>query len=361
MSRPININETLTFAPTSNVSTTGMSASSSYPAANGYTDASSDTYTRFSVTRNQVGSTYYVFSVTGIPSGATISSVSCVAKIRVNNTSNVTNTQIQLYSGTTAKGTSETFDSTSTSNTVTLNGGNWTVSELENARLYFKGTGNNSNYSSRYIYFYGATLTVVYSLQGTEYEITSTLATDKIDEIDPAGVTAVMGGNGYELRIDGASIDEISVEDNGVDVTSSLVRHNNVAGTQTFTGIPTSFDSTNSVYNTTAGDSGNGIYSTNYITNGLTDHTSSTRCALYTVQGSGSTSYMYYNFDCSSIPANAVINNVTCQFKGGTQGSSYYSSYTAQLTTGTTLKGSSTSVTGSNSSPTTVTINGGTS
>ncbi len=63
MSRPISISDTLTFAPTSNVSTTNMSASSSYPASNGYTDASSNTYTRFSVTRNQVGSTYYVFSV----------------------------------------------------------------------------------------------------------------------------------------------------------------------------------------------------------------------------------------------------------------------------------------------------------
>ena len=61
MSRPINISDTLTFAPTSNVSTTNMSASSQYPAANDYTDASSTTYVQFSVTRNTTGSTYYVF------------------------------------------------------------------------------------------------------------------------------------------------------------------------------------------------------------------------------------------------------------------------------------------------------------
>jgi hypothetical protein len=69
---------------------------------------------------------------------------------------------------------------------------------------------------------------------------------------------------------------------------------------------------------------------------------------------------MYYNFDCSSIPANAIINSVSCQVKAGSQGSSYYSSYIVYLCSGTTNKTSSVSVTGSNSSPTTVTVSGGT-
>lgn len=365
MSRPINISDSVKLIPNS-YTNTGSYNFTNQTINNAYTDADSTSSNRMTLTRSSSSTRkseiYYEFnksSLTNIPSNATITSITANVKYYVNSTTYVTAVSIQLCSNTTKKGSAVTSRPTSgTKYAITT--GSWTRAELDNIRLYVSGTHNASN-SNGYIYFYGADVTINYSISGTEYEITSTLATDKIDEIDPAGVTAVMGGNGYELRIDGASIDEISVEDNGVDVTSSLVRHNNVAGTQTFTGIPTSFDSTNSVYNTTAGDSGNGIYSTNYITNGLTDHTSSTRCALYAVQGSGSTSYMYYNFDCSSIPANAVINNVTCQFKGGTQGSSYYSSYTAQLTTGTTLKGSSTSVTGSNSSPSTVTINGGTS
>lgn len=361
MSRPININETLTFAPTSNVSTTGMSASSSYPAANGYTDASSNTYTRFSISRNTTGSTYYVFSVTGIPSGATISSVSCVAKIYVNSTSSVTNTQIQLYSGTTAKGTSGTFASTSASNTVTLNGESWTVSELENARLYFQGRGNNSNYSSRYIYFYGATLSVAYSLQGTEYEIISTLATDAVDSIDPAGLNYVLGGNDYELAIYTDNINDITVEDNGVDITDQLVLTHPTGGSSTDTFIPSSFDYTNSIYDTTSGT--NGVYDTNYIDNGLTNHSSSTRAAIYAVQGSNADTYIYYNFDCSSIPRNATITSVSCQVKAGNQGTTYYSSNyrQVQLCSGITEKGSSQNITGSNTSPTTVTVNGGSS
>ena len=78
-------------------------------------------------------------------------------------------------------------------------------------------------------------------------------------------------------------IDGYVVTDNDIDVTESLVRHNVETSAQSATFIPSSFDSTNSVYDTTAGDSGNGVYSTNYINNGLTDHTSSTRCALYAV------------------------------------------------------------------------------
>ena len=365
MSRPINISDSVKLIPNS-YTNTGSYNFTNQTINNAYTDADSTSSNRMTLARSssstRTSEIYYEFnksSLTNIPSNATITSITANVKYYVNSTTYVTAVSMQLYSNTTAKGTAVTSRPTSGTK-YAITAGSWTRAELDDIRLYVSGTHNASN-SNGYIYFYGADVTINYSISGTEYEITSTLATDKIDEIDPTGVTAVMGGNDYELRIDGASIDEISVEDNGVDVTSSLVRHNNVASTQTFTGIPTSFDSTNSVYNTTAGDSGNGIYSTNYIANGLTDHTSSTRCALYTVQGSGAISYMYYNFDCSSIPANAVISNVTCQFKGGTQGSSYYSSYTAQLTTGTTLKGNSTSVTGSNSSPSTVTINGGTS
>ncbi len=359
MSRPININETLTFAPTSNVSTTGLSASSSYPASNGYTDASSNTYVQFSLSNGTTGSTYYVFSVSGIPSGATISSVSCVARIRVNNTSRVTNTQIQLYSGTTAKGTSGTFASTSTSNTVTLDGGSWTIAELENARLYFKGTGSGNN--SRYIYFYGATLSISYSLQGTEYEIISTLGTDAVSSIDPAGQTYVISGGDYELSVYIDSVDDIIVEDNGVDVTDQLVLTHPTGGSLTDTFIPSSFDYTNSIYDTTSGT--NGVYDTNYIDNGLTDHNSSTRAAIYAVQGSNADTYIYYNFDCSSIPRDATITSVSCQVNAGNQGTNYYSSNyrQVQLCSGTTEKGSSQNITGTNTSPTTVTVNGGSS
>lgn len=361
MAQTITINESPTFIPSGNTGASNMGTSTSTNAvSNGYTDHTSTTYASLTPSSTTTtGYIYYTFSIGGIPSNATINSVSCQAKIRINNTSRVTNTAIQLYTNTTAKGSSQTFSSTSTSNVVTINGGtSWTTTEINNIRLRIAGRKGSSSQTGT-IYFYGATLTISYSVTGTQYDIVSTLATDKVDNISPAGLTQLMEGSSYELIIQAADIDDFKVEDNGIDVTSSLVRHNSQSGSYTFTGIPTSFDSTNSVYDTTGGDNGNGIYSTNVIANGLTDHNSTTRCALYSVQGSNATSYMYYNFDCSSIPANATITSVSCQFKGGTQGTSYYTSYTAQLTTGTTVKGTAQTVSGSNSSPSTVTISGG--
>lgn len=192
-----------------------------------------------------------------------------------------------------------------------------------------------------------------------QYTVTATSEINEA-EISPLMLTPMEGESAvFTINLDGVTTNDIIVEDNGVDVTNQLEYHTATTGSFSDTFIPSSFDNENSVYNTSAGE--NGVYSTNVISNGLTDHTSTTRAALYSVQGSGSVSSMYFNFDCSSIPLNAEITSVSCQFKGGSQGSSYYSSYTAQLTTGTTLKGTAQSVTGSNSSPTTVTINGGNS
>lgn len=326
MSRPINISDTLTFVPIGNTGTTNLSASSSYPSSNGNTDHTSSTYAQFSLSNGSTGSTYYVFSVSGIPSGATISSVSCVAKIRVANTSRVTNTQIQLYSGTTAKGTSGTFASTSTSNTVTLNGGSWTVAELENARLYFTGTGSGNN--NRYIYFYGATLSVTYSLQGTEYEITSTLATDAVDSIDPTGQTYVMEGNDYELSIYADSIDDFIVEDNGVDVTSSLVQHQAISGGTTSTVLGTytlvsgSFNGSGATY--FQGLVGKGVNNTATTSN-------------YYSSSSGTIAVFTYNLSFSDIPSNATITRVYLEVNGHAESTSQSNEYMCvQLFNGST-------------------------
>lgn len=356
MSRPINISETNTYHPTSVSGNTNLNASSSYPTSNSLTDSNSTTYTRYSLSRSRTGYTYYNFTISDIPDGATISSLTATVRIYVNNTGYVTNTKCQFYSNTTAKGSNYTFASTSNSNIVNMtNTGSWTVSELENLRLRIEGTGSSSNYN-KYIYMYGATITISYTLQGTEYTIT---ASSTVSGATASPTTQdVLEGEDVTVRVDAASLDDYKVTDNDVDVTTNLIRHNNVSETYEDTFIPSSFDSTNSVYNHNVGT--DGVYSTNYINNGLTNHTSSTRCALYAVRTNKTISKMYYNFDCSDIPANAIINSVSCQIKAGSQGSTYYSAYQAYLCSGTTNKTSAVSITGSNTSPSTQTISGGT-
>ena len=360
MSRIITLSDTLTFNLTG-INTSQSSYSTGSNNSNAYTDLTDTTYSTITCSNGSRVASYvtYLFTVEGIPSGATISSVACRYKARVSSTSRITSTSVQLYSNTSAKGGTGSFTSTSNPPSVQSisSTGSWTAAELANARIRFtatRGTSQTSNSASMYIY--GAELTVTYSFQGTAYTVAASSSVTGVT-VDPSS-QELLAGEEATVRIDAASIDDIVVTDNDTDVTSSLEQHTNTTETTSATFIPSSFDSTNSVYNTTAGDSG--VYSTNYINNGLTDHNSTTRCALYAVRGSGAISKMYYNFDCSSIPANAIINSVSCQVKAGSQGSSYYSSYVVYLCSGTTNKTSSVSVTGSNSSPTTVIVSGGT-
>lgn len=60
---------------------------------------------------------------------------------------------------------------------------------------------------------------------------------------------------------------------------------------------------------------------------------------------SGTTGYVYYTFDLSSVPSNATITSVACQVKAHEENSSR-SSFTLQLYSGTTAKGSETTVSG---------------
>lgn len=346
MSQVININESPVFNPASYDSGT-FTTNNSYPTSNGLTNTSSTSYARFTVSTT-AQYCIYSFNVTGIPSNATINSVSCSVKAYVQNGSYASTKTVRLYSGTTAMGSSYTLPTSSS--TFNLTAGTWTLAQLQNAKIRFDAQRSSGN-STPYIRFYGANLTVNYTVQGTQYDIISTLSTNSVDSINPAGLTQLLGGNDYELTINASDIDDFKVEDNGVDVTSSLVRHNTVAGTQTFTGIPTSFDSTNSTYDS--------IY-TGTTDNGLTAHTDTNRICVYSNTGSGVASYLYYNFDCSSIPANATITSVTCIATASVyQASTYFSTYDLQLCTGTTAKGTATTITGSGSTSATHNINGG--
>lgn len=112
---------------------------------------------------------YWPFDLSAIPSGAEIDSVSCKAKASVSSTSGVGSASVQLYSGSTAKGSSTSILSTSTS-ANTLSVGTWTRSELQNCRLCLQAKRSTSGTSTkRSILFYGADLTVTYTYQSQKF------------------------------------------------------------------------------------------------------------------------------------------------------------------------------------------------
>lgn len=354
MSRPVDIQETLTFNPTGYTGATNMSESSNYPWTRGCNSISNtSSYARLQLSASSTSTDcyiYYTFSVSDIPSNATITNVSCIARIYRNSRVTANTAAIQLYNGTTAKGAETNSFGTTASNVTISNTGSWTVSELNDIRLRIKGRRSNTSNSS-YIYFYGANLSITYSIQGTEYEIVSTIATNAVDSIDPSGQTWVFGGGSYDLNIYADSIDDVMVEDNGIDVTDQLSSAVVPGETEKFTGIPTSYDSVNSSYDS--------IYE-GTTSNPLGPYDNSSRICVFANTTANSISKLTYNFDCSSIPRNAIITSVTCQAGAACYSNGqYFSTRNIQLYSGSTPKGTPTTITGTGNTNTAHTVDGG--
>lgn len=138
--------------------------------SNALTGTDSTTYARMPIGQQTQNHMIYAFDVSSIPSNATINSVSCVVKASTATSGNITTKTVQLYSDSTAKGSTSTIPTT-TGGTVTLSPGTWTRQELENIRIRFDGYygGTSSNYN---IDFYGADLTINYATGGVVYTYT---------------------------------------------------------------------------------------------------------------------------------------------------------------------------------------------
>lgn len=140
-------------------------------ATRGHADSTSTDYASMNLTRGQSAQSYmyWEFSLPSIPTDATIDSITCNYKARVSNSSTnyIALATIQLYSGTTAKGSSKSIRTTSTSasSLSATQIGSWTPAEI-NAGMRLRtwaqrgGSRTTSNY---YIYFYGADVEIEYT------------------------------------------------------------------------------------------------------------------------------------------------------------------------------------------------------
>lgn len=221
MSRPITDSGSVSSHPVSYDS--GYSAYSVSGLENAYTDSDSTTYATINLTRNQNAETiiYYNFNITGIPSGATINSVTCKAKCYISSTNSgrIATRQIRLYSGSTAMGSAYTVSNST--NKFTMSAGTWTAAQLTNAkiRLYAKrGTSNTT--TNYYFRFYGATLTVNYSINTTAYTITTSSTASGVT-IEPASQELLAGES---ATVYASSISGVTITDNNTDVTSQFVQ-----------------------------------------------------------------------------------------------------------------------------------------
>lgn len=312
----------------------------------------------------------YDVPFTNIPGNATINSLYMLINGHAESTSQSSEYMCaRLISGSTNLSDELNFKNVGTSNstqTVTANV-TPTIAQLENLQVqcrlgYYGGAIN------------GATVYLEYEVSGVYYTYSTTISGDTIIAVTIGNVTTYTvnassnvsrvtvtpttqtqaQGSSAEIRFDTNTLNNILVKDNNVDVTSQLVSRTSSSASDINTYIPSSFDSTNSSYAS--------VYNTNNPQNGLTAHNSTTRCCVYANTTNGSESYLYYNFDCSDIPSNAIITSVTCQVGASCYSSgSYFSTHTLQLCTGTTEKGTAVTTTGNGGTSTVQTINGGSS
>lgn len=330
MAKQVTINDSKSFIPSGYVSGSNITTNTTYPASNGYNGVSNTSnYARLQLSASNTSTDcygYYTFNVQGIPSNATITSVSCIARVYLNN--RVGSATLQLYSNTTAKGSSTTFSNTSANNITLSNTGSWTVSELSNLRLRIQGRRSLTNNSS-YIYFYGADITINYSVNTTAYEITSISNTDLVESIVPEGTTDVMSGDSYTLNVYADTFGDFIVEDNGVDVTNQLVQREitDTGGTinaVALSNYDTEFSSNGAQFYASGSNTGpvNGVLAIGYTAESPNPDTptgNSVGNYMYVKDSSGggsATGSLVFNFDFSSIPENAIIESVSISAYG---------------------------------------------
>lgn len=329
MAKTINISDSVSLIPSGYEDNSGFTTSTnnSYAVSNGYTNTNSTTSARLQLSTSTTGSLYYTFNDPQIPSNATIDNITAAVRVCVNNVSRVTNTGVRLYSGSTPKGSSSTFSTTSTTNIVNLTTGTWTAAETQDIRLYVTGTGSSSS-QNKYVYFYGAEIEITYSVNGTAYTITAVSSTTDAT-ITPATQDIIEGENA-SVQIDCADINDFTVLDNDIDITSLLTRHNvetggSIIGPVTNATLDGSLSSGSNYYN----------YPVGYTAEN--PHTYSSN--MYA--SSGNTATIIYDFDFSDIPNNATIESVEVRVYGKRESTTTDSTHMAKigLYSGSTLKG----------------------
>ena len=315
----------VTLVASGNTGLTGMTISGSYPITNAY-DSSSDTssYARYSISTSTTGYVYLTYDTSDIPSTATIQSVTAQARLRISNTSRVTNRVCQLYTGTTAKGSNTDFSSTSSGGSViTLSTGtSWTRSDLTDLRMRIGGTGSSST-SSKYIYIYGTDITITYTAESRT--VTTTLTGN--GTIDPSGTQTMYDGDEYELIIEPTnSSDTVTATKNGTSIT--LTQHQGGATEETnvlgeYTLVSGSFNGSGASY-----------------FQGIVGHghdTSSTTTSNYYSGGSSTIAVFTYDVPFEGIPDNATITNLYMLVNGHAESTSQSSEYMcARLISGST-------------------------
>ena len=335
-------------------------------ASNMYANTDSTNYA--TITNTQTGTTsYYLylrgFNFNDIPNDVTINSFTVKIKGYESGLSTSTSYAPRLSNGTSALGNTTATSTFGTSTTtITIPTGALTWQQIVNygsdftIMVYVRRSNRNT---TGYFYCYGAEIEVDYTPNVT-YNITSLQNTNNIDSIYPEGITAVGENSSYTLSIYGNSISNIKVEDNGTDVTNSLVQHTTQLGeitiSKTAESFTTGFSGGTSMnfYTSSSSTSNNFNYAVGHTAENPGSTSSGSGSWTYVKDNGSSTNYTGYAdfvFDFSDIPEGAIINSVQVKCYGAVEDTSQTTSHAdITLFSGSTQKGTTQSFTSSSNS-----------
>lgn len=290
-------------------------------ASNAYTNTDSTTYATVANTYTSTTNRYVYlqgFNWDDIPSSAVINSFSIKLKANESGGSTSSSYRPVLCKGT-ATYSNAYCDAITTS--VTIHTFSFTQDfatfrddgEEFGIRINCRRGSRNTSAS---FYIYGAEIEVDYTIPNPR-TVTSTLTGD--GTIDPSGATSTFEDAEYTLTIRPTNQeDEITVTNNGVDVTSQIVAHG--AG-QTVTDTP---------YDVTTSGIQSGSSYAEYAIGHSAESPSSSGASSNMYAYSSSTGYAAYSFDFSSIPSNATIENIEVRCYGHRESSTISSTYVSQ-------------------------------
>ena len=306
MARQVAIPYTFTtvVATYDSANSTFYQEASGYPPENGLGDGTG-TYAGFHLTRGReaVTTVWYGFNCDDIPSDATITGVTLSerAAMSTKTTNYVSQATIQLYAGTTAKGSATSILETTARYFDVDGGSNWTVAEIKNCRLraYAKrGTKQqNSQYTMR---LFGGTLTVNYTLNGMIYTVTAT--TDSEEIIAPS-TQEVYEGRNCSVSVTTDSLDNHIITDNNTNVTSQFVYVPPDTG-GTMTRYPDGYIIDGTI---------SGLNYRSAIGCGVDNP--STNTTMDATPNASTSATIYYTFDFSDLPDTATISSMSIQVR----------------------------------------------
>lgn len=287
--------------------------------SNAYTDTDSTTYATI-YNRNTSTSSRYVyirgFNFDDVPSAAVVTSFTIKMKGYETGISTSTSYQPYLANGTSAiNGSCSPFTTSTTTRTFSGISADWET---------IKGYGNNfgirlncrraSRNTAGYIYLYGAEIEVEYTVPDPR-TITTTLSGN--GTISPSGSTTTYDGEEYELTITPTNkSDTVTATKNGTDITSQLVAHG-VGDTLTFTATDVELT-----------DIQSGSSYAEYAVGHTAENPYSSSSNMY----ASDTGYADYSFNFSSIPSNAVIEDIEVKCYGHRESSTIDSSHISRVT-----------------------------